>query len=366
MFPNLRSSRQLLAVAVAIASVACSAPAQKREPLTLATPANALSFLVIGDWGQRASANQQRVARQMGPVAAALGAAFVVSTGDNFYPDGVRNVNDAHFRSTFENVYSAPSLMVDWYVVLGNHDYHGNPQAEVEYSAKSTRWKMPARYYAVTKPVAPGVTADFIFIDTSPLVADFDGQPFRWPGFRTDTVAQRVWLDSTLKASTAQWKFIVGHHHVYSGGVRGTQNFMEFFLVPRMEQYGVNAYICGHEHHIEHIAPLGSTIHYFISGAGSEARSAPGREGSRFVSTALGFLAMSLTADTMVVQAVDLFGKVHYRTSIPRVNGLDPHGAAPLPAGSGAAPRPAPLASARATPPRSRTSVPRAPRAASR
>ena len=313
----LRFLRPAIGTLVAFV-VATPLPAQKRDTMALATPAGALNFLVVGDWGQRGSSDQRRVANAMGATAATLGAAFVLSTGDNFYPEGVRSADDAQFRVTFENVYADKALQVDWYVALGNHDYHGKPDAEVEYSKKSSRWKMPARYYSVIKDVSPGVTAEFFIIDTSPLVADFDGQPYRYPQFRADTAAQRRWLDSTLKASTAQWKFIVGHHHVYSGGVRGTQQVLEWLLVPRMQEFGVAAYISGHEHQLEHIVPPGSKIHYFISGAGSEYRDTRGRAGTQFVASELGFLAMSLTADAMIVQAVDRYGKVLYRTSVPR------------------------------------------------
>jgi len=177
---------------------------------------------------------------------------------------------------------------------------------------------MPARYYTVVKTVAPGVTAEFFFIDTSPIVADFDGRPDKYPAFRADTAAQRAWLDSVLKASTAQWRFIVGHHHIYTGGVRPTQTETEWLLVPRMMDYGVAAYISGHEHQLEHIVPPESKIHYFISGAGSETRDVKGRAGTRFVASEMGFLAMSLMADSMMVQAVDDRGRVLYRTSLLR------------------------------------------------
>jgi hypothetical protein len=321
MTPAARRSRRAL---FALAAVALATPlvAQKRDTMTFAAPSGALNFLVVGDWGQRGSPSQRRVARQMGATAAAIGAAFVISTGDNFYPNGVRSANDPQFRETFENVYTDRSLLVDWYLVLGNHDYHDKPDAEVEYSRKSARWHMPARYYTVTKTLAPGVTAEFFFIDTSPLVADFDGRPDRYPAFRADTAAQRRWLDSTLKASTAHWKFIVGHHHVYSGGVRGTQPELEWLLVPMMQQYGVAAYICGHEHDLEHIVPEGSSTEYFVSGAGSETREAGGREGTRFVSSDLGFMTMSLTADSLLVQVVDDRGTMRYRTVLHHPNGL--------------------------------------------
>ena len=71
-------------------------------------------------------------------------------------------------------------------------------------------------------------------------------------------------------------------------------------------------------HQLEHIVPTGSQSHYLISGAGSETRDATGMDGTRFVSSRSGFLAMSLTPDTLFVQAVDFEGRMLYRTVITR------------------------------------------------
>ncbi len=43
-----------------------------------------------------------QVADQMGIVAAALGSHFTVSVGDNFYGNGVSDVDDPRFQETFE------------------------------------------------------------------------------------------------------------------------------------------------------------------------------------------------------------------------------------------------------------------------
>jgi hypothetical protein len=48
---------------------------------------------------------------------------FVISTGDNFYSHGLKGPDDPYFKQTFSDMYSAPSLQVPWYAVLGNHDY---------------------------------------------------------------------------------------------------------------------------------------------------------------------------------------------------------------------------------------------------
>src|ERR1700692_2120748 len=110
----------------------------------------AVNFLVVGDWGRQGTNHQRDVAVQMGKAAAALGSRCVVSVGDNFYEDGVASTADPQWHSSFEEIYAAPSLQIPWYVALGNHDYRGVPQAQIDYAKSSMRWRMPSRYYKVS------------------------------------------------------------------------------------------------------------------------------------------------------------------------------------------------------------------------
>ena len=288
----------------------------------LAVPREALAFLVLGDWGRHGEYNQRRVAQAMDSTARRLDAAFIVATGDNFYPDGVAGVDDPAWRASFEDVYTGHALHVPWYVVLGNHDYHGNVQAELDYGRRSRRWRMPARYFSVRHAVDDTTALELFHLDTSPFIREYHAEAADYPGLTAqDTVAQRRWLDSALVASTAQWKLVVGHHHVYSGGKRGTNADLEPFLVPRLERHGVAAYLSGHEHVLQHVLRPGGTVHYFISGAGSEVRRPGNAPGTRYSEGRQGFLAVSATARELLVQAIDYAGTVRYRTTIPRTRG---------------------------------------------
>ena len=68
--------------------------------------------------------------------------------------DGVKSVDDPLFRLYFEQPYDTPHLAyLPWYVVLGNHDYNGNTQAQVDYSTeRGRRWHLPNEYYRVDLP----------------------------------------------------------------------------------------------------------------------------------------------------------------------------------------------------------------------
>lgn len=51
---------------------------------------------------------------------------FIISTGDNFYPQGVTSPDDARFDSSWRDVYNQASLVDKvWYQSIGNHDHDG-------------------------------------------------------------------------------------------------------------------------------------------------------------------------------------------------------------------------------------------------
>lgn len=132
--------------------------------------ARGLTFLALGDWGQRGAPVQRRVAQAMGVVAGAEACDFVVSAGDNFYPAGVASTSDPHWRSSFEDVYTAPALQAPWFAALGNHDYRGSVKAQVAYSRLSRRWRMPDCYFTVLGEDFGAPFVDLFVIDTSPMV----------------------------------------------------------------------------------------------------------------------------------------------------------------------------------------------------
>ena len=283
-----------------------------------------LNFLVIGDWVRNGENYQKEVATAMGQAARDVGAQFIIATGDNFYPYGVRSTADYHWISSFESIYRAQSLHVKWHPVLGNHDYISNPDAEVEYSKISSRWDMPSRYYS---------KKFFINGDTSQgvLIAFIDTDPFekKMQGAKTDSVKytvsatkdQQLWLEKVLSDKTVKWKIVVGHHPVYTGGWRmntAETKKMRDFLEPLFKKYGVNLYISGHEHHLEYTKPEGLT-HYFISGSASEARTTTlYPEIGKFAAAEQGFATFSISGNQCMVQFINYDGKIIYNTVIDK------------------------------------------------
>jgi acid phosphatase len=285
------------------------------------TPPGSLNFLVFGDWGRHGEKDQVEVATQMEIAANAMQAQFIISVGDNFYEKGVASTDDPHWQKTFENIYTAPSLQVPWHVALGNHDYLGNCDAQIAYSQLSRRWKMPARYFTLSRQIDAATTVDFFYLDTTPMVRSYWHEPGYRERVRTQDVPKQLeWFKAVLAASTAQWKIVIGHHPIYSGGgILGHGDTHELIenVLPLLKQYQVQVYFNGHDHNLQHLRV--GTVNLFDSGAGSRARPVFKTKYTQFAKACSGFTTVSLQSDTMHVRLIDRQGKILYTANIPRV-----------------------------------------------
>jgi len=296
-------------------------------PGQITVPAKSLNFLAMGDWGRNGEYHQKEVAQQMGISAKQFNASFILATGDNFYPSGVASTQDYSWIASYENMYTAHALQTDWYVVLGNHDYKGNIQAEIDYSKISRRWHMPAAYYAkkivIDEDSGPAVLL-LICIDTSPFISQYySSEDHKAQVQVQDTAVQRKWLENVLSDTSAaiKWKVVVGHHPLYTGGkrIKSKDTYeLNALLQPIFDKYKVDAYICGHEHNLQYIKPAGNT-HYFVTGAGSETTPVIQYPGiGKYARSVNGFMAFSLTANAMLVQVIDEKGALLYKDTIKK------------------------------------------------
>lgn len=308
--------RDLLAAAPAMV-VTLAAPlfAQPARPAT--------AFIALGDWGRRGGHHQRDVARQMGAWAGSAGSRFTLTTGDNFYESGVDSPADPHWRESFEDVYTAPALQRPWYPALGNHDYRGDPGAQVAYSAASPRWRMPGRFYAVPPEAGPEALLQVFVIDTQPIVHGCAGRVNPGVDARIaenlrcqDADFQLAWLDRALATSPAPWKLVVGHHPVYSGGLHGSTAILVDRLRPILERRGVAAYINGHDHDLQHIRR--GAMHYIGSGGGSALRPTGRIEGTLFAQSLAGFALFRADRDALALDFVGVDGRSAYSATIAR------------------------------------------------
>jgi len=274
------------------------------------TQGKGIHFFVIGDWGREGKDSQTVVAKEMTKKADAIHPSFILSTGDNFYEDGVKSITDSQWQTSFENIYTAKSLHVPWYVALGNHDYITNADVEVAYSATSDRWVMPERYFAEEVKVDATTTALFLIIDTSPFITAYQQNDGKYHVLSQSTTRQLAWMDSVLSHSKAKWKFAVGHHPLYCSEETDS-NIVELIqqVLPIFKKNHVQAYFCGHAHNMQHLVDEG--INFYISGSGSRAHDKMlKRPDALFLAGKTGFLDVKLTANKLTAQYYDQSGKM--------------------------------------------------------
>ncbi|WP_213979092.1 tartrate-resistant acid phosphatase type 5 family protein [Sphingomonas sp. dw_22] len=281
-----------------------------------------VSFMAIGDWGRQGEPHQRGVADEMGRLAAQIGSRFTLALGDNFYNSGVQSVEDPLWKESFENVYTAPSLQHRWYAILGNHDYKGNPQAQIDYSRTSPRWTMPGRYYVIPGASISVPNADIFMIDTAPLVSQYRKEPAATAEHHVhdqNADAQYAWLDKALGQSKADWKLVFGHHPVFSGGQHGDSDDLIVNLLPILKRHGVQAYVCGHDHDMQHIHKAG--MHFIATGCGSTVRPVNQVEGTRFAMSRSGLSLWRLGAEQLDFAFYDWGASKVYEASILRDGG---------------------------------------------
>lgn len=264
----------------------------------VATASSGYSWMTLGDWGGASISAQDKqnvyaVAGAMANSAAAIDPSFIVNTGDNFYWCGIMNSTDSQIHTDFELPYADPSLVnLQWFSILGNHEYGYNVQAELDYAMINDRWVMPARYYTRREKItgtSPEQYISFIFLDTSPCVLGYrESNPANWdpcstqyptcsPGATDDDFEgecnfhaniltqscddQYAWFLKELAAVPADdWLVVVGHHPIDEVNV--------FDYTAALQKRGFSIYLNGHAHTLTQYTIDGGGA-YVTSGAGS-------------------------------------------------------------------------------------------------
>lgn len=273
----------------------------------------AYRFFIVSDIGQNGYYEQKTVAETLGKVAEQVRPKFVISSGDTFHYNGVRSSSDPLWLSNFENIYTNPWLLVNWYPILGNHEYRGNTQALIDYSEISRRWNMPARYYTFAMKIDSVNSIRIVMMDTPPFINEYKKYPDQYPDIQfQSTKAQLKWLDKVLSNSTEKWKIVVGHHPVYSvDSLRGNHDELIEQIEPILMRHNVDFYFSGHIHIAQHIQKNG--IEYVISPSGSQSVDIGTNQGAKFLSYSEGFTVCQVKENYFEFVFVDKNGNEIYR-----------------------------------------------------
>lgn len=270
------------------------------------------NFYVANDLGRNGYYDQKPIAELMGVMGEEVGPEFVLATGDVHHFEGVRSVNDPLWMTNFELIYSHPELMIDWFPVLGNHEYRGNTQAVLDYTHVSRRWTMPARYY--TRAFEDkGTTLRVVWIDTAPMIDKYRNEKETYPdACKQDYEKQLAWIDSVLTAAQEDWVIVAGHHPIYAETPKdgSERTDMQNRLDPILRKHKVDMYICGHIHNFQHVRVSDSDIDYITNSSASLSRKVTPIEGTVFCSPEPGFSIVSANKKTLELRMIDKKGNV--------------------------------------------------------
>lgn len=313
-------SKSVLAALVVLLTISCT---QKKEVITVdpAVPEAELNVFVVADAGRNGSYDQTKIGEIMGVYADKLEPEYILNCGDMFHYNGVESVNDPLFISNYENIYKHGELQCKWWGVLGNHEYRGNTEAVIEYTNISRRWNIPARYYTKTMEGANDTdSVCVVFMDTAPMIDKYHIEN-EYPDARLqDPELQIAWLDSTLNASKAKWKIVVGHHPVYSYSKKSPKETsqMQNRVAGIFKRNNVDISLSGHVHTFQHLKPTDAVTDYFVSPSASLARSPKNGEFTTFAGEGSGFLVLGFNNNYIAVTMINAMGKVVYSYNVEK------------------------------------------------
>ncbi len=276
---------------------------------------NSYNIIIANDLGRNGYFDQKPIAKMMGIWAEKADIEFVAAPGDVHHFNGVKSVTDPLWMTNYELIYSDPSLMLDWFSTLGNHEYRGNTTAVLDYRDVSRRWMIPSRYYSFEREIDKENSALFLFTDTTPLINKYRSDSTSYPdACKQDYHKQLNYIDSVLTHSKAKWKIVFGHHPVYAETKKNAdeRKDMQERLDPILRKYNVDFYINGHIHNFQHIKLQDSPVHYFTNSSASLSRNVNKTEGTQFCSGDSGFAILSVSGEKLTIYFINKKGNIIY------------------------------------------------------
>lgn len=306
---GINFARQLWVATVLFLLIFGCASNQEIEPLPKASNYN---FFIISDMGETLNYGNDSTAAILNKLAPLLQPRFIISSGDFFHNDGVKSADDSLWPLMNDKIFASPFMKINVYPIDGNHEYIGNPQAPIDYSAKNPLWKMEARNYTFVKQIDSTTSVRFVMIDTSPFVAKYKNDPKYHNVTFQDWKKTVVWLDSVLRTSHESWKIVVGHHPIYTSDFgQGSTYELIKYVDPLLRKYNVDMYFFGHIHKFEHVQRDGMDYLSTTNG-GSKPRIVNPWFYTRFVERTLGFTVCSVSHERFSVFFVNQRGNVIY------------------------------------------------------
>ena len=206
-----------------------SPPNRARLPPALGEGAEQYRFAVLGDFG-----NGSKESVAVSELVAALEADFIITVGDNNYPDGEAETMDDNvgqlyhaWIGDYRGKYGEGSAENRFWPCPGNHDWYSDDGI----TPYTDYFTLPGneRYYEFRHE-----DIHFFCVDSDTHEPD---------GVSPDST-QGQWLRAAMLGSDAPYKIVYMHHPPYSSGSHGDNEWMQW---PYMA-WGADLVLGGHDH----------------------------------------------------------------------------------------------------------------------
>lgn len=197
---------------------------------------------------------------------------------DSYYKEDSKDafsIKSKRWQTDIEEMYPRSIFPGPQWAVLGNHDYHdniGGEKVQLAYAKQEgVRWHMPEKWYRVDlgspEPLVTFLAVDTNFPAISGTPSKKNPRPQHHMGKR-DHAKQTAWLKAELAKPRAPFTVVVGHHPLYSNGIhRDTKPLIEEWG-NLFQEHKVHAYLCGHDHDMQHLELEGLFTSFILSGGG--------------------------------------------------------------------------------------------------
>lgn len=205
-----------------------------------------IRFAVIGDYGSAGTleADVAKLVKSWKPD-------FVITTGDNNYPNGSDSTIDQNigqyyheFISPYVGRFGKGDTVNRFFPSLGNHD-----------------WRTPGVLPYLNYFTLPGNERYYDFVRGPVHFFAIDSDVHEPDSIGASSV-QALWLKKQLSASLSPWKIVYFHHPPYSSGDHGNSTKLQW----PFKEWGASAIITGHDHTYERLTV--DSLLYFVNGSG--------------------------------------------------------------------------------------------------
>ena len=251
----------------------------------------------------------------------------IITLGDNFYDKGTEfGISDPQWNTSWYDIFMKGGDIsniknIKWHAILGNHDYYGgynSIDSQIKRTYIDNNWYMPYHHYI---EIEKQTNSFFIHIDTCQIYPELYHDT-KIMISRDQKYASLSFIENALKGArraNARWIFVIGHYHIFSNGFYENYDIMMDRLLPLLEKYDVDAYICGHEHNFQILKR--NNINFVVNGACTYSSEVTNDNidpsvQTFFVSNNNGFAVHSLNKNEFKTSFVNNRGHIEYTHSI--------------------------------------------------